>query len=196
MAYSKKNITYIGIGVFFLASMYVRYFPQTSQSFFVQKKTHSVPTQLQIANSRVVDGDVLDMYRVERVVDGDTIVVAHDGVLEKVRLLGINTPETVDPRKKVECFGKQASEKTKELVLGKEVTIEFDQTQGMRDKYDRLLAYVTTSDGIFVNNYLVASGYAYEYTYNIPYIHQAEFKKAQHDAQALGLGLWAPGVCE
>ena len=131
---------------------------------------------------------------VERVIDGDTIIVTISGTSERVRLLGINTPETVDPRRAVQCFGTQASDKAKELLTGSEVSLELDPSQGLYDKYGRLLAYVRTKD-LFFNEYMVQAGYAYEYTYNTPYKYQSDFKRDQATAQAEEKGLWARGVC-
>jgi micrococcal nuclease len=134
-------------------------------------------------------------YPVMKVVDGDTIDVQIDGKVERLRLIGINTPETVDPRKPVECFGKEASAKAKELLTGEEVELESDPTQDDRDKYGRLLRYVTTKDGLFYNLEIIRQGYAYEYTYDVPYAHQKEFKAAQSEAKNSGKGLWADGAC-
>ena len=134
--------------------------------------------------------------RVTRVIDGDTIQANVQGKVETIRLIGINTPETVDPRKPMECFGKEASAKTKELIQKKTVKIETDPTQDTRDKYGRLLAYVFLDDGTNINKKLIEEGYAYEYTYERPYKFQSEFKTAQHDAEQQKKGLWAPGVCE
>lgn len=136
------------------------------------------------------------LHRVIRVVDGDTLVVDMQGVPEKVRLIGINTPETVDPRKPVECFGKEASDAAKRLLAGQVVRIETDSSQGERDKYGRLLAYVFLPNDVNINRYMIAEGYAYEYTYHVPYQYQKEFKQAQRDAEAHHKGLWAAGVCE
>jgi micrococcal nuclease len=136
------------------------------------------------------------LYTVVKVVDGDTIHVDIDGKKETVRLIGINTPETVDPRRPVECFGKEASDTAKELMARQRVRVETDPTQGELDKYGRLLAYVYLENGIFVNKYMVEEGYAYEYTYRVPYKYQSEFKAAQKSAEVNGRGLWAPGVCE
>lgn len=130
------------------------------------------------------------VYDVVRVVDGDTLDISIDGKVERVRLIGINTPETVDPRKPVECFGVEASNKAKELLIDKKVVLESDSSQGDRDKYDRLLRYVFLEDGTNINLLLVKSGYAYEYTYNLPYRYQAEFKEAQKYASTRKSGLW------
>lgn len=137
-----------------------------------------------------------ELHDVVKVVDGDTIHIDVNGKKETVRLIGINTPETVDPRRPVQCFGKEASNKAKELLEGKKVRVETETSQGERDKYGRLLGYIFREDGLFVNNYMVTEGYAYEYTYNIPYKYQLEFKAAQKLAEASGKGLWAPGRCE
>ena len=134
-------------------------------------------------------------YSVTEVVDGDTVKVNINGTIETLRLIGLDTPETVDPRKPVQCFGKEASNKGKELLTGKKVRVEEDPTQGKRDKYSRLLAYIYTENGIFYNKYMIEQGYAHEYTYNSTYKYQAEFKEAQRLAQQNQLGLWSPNTC-
>lgn len=134
-------------------------------------------------------------YSVTDVVDGDTIKISMNGSTETLRLIGMDTPETVDPRKPVQCFGKEASKKGKELLLNKKVRIEKDPTQGERDKYDRLLVYVYRDDGIFYNKLMIEQGYAHEYTYNTPYKYQSEFKSAQKSAEQNQLGLWSPTTC-
>lgn len=133
---------------------------------------------------------------VEQVIDGDTVDVLLGGEIVRIRLIGINTPETVDPRKPVECFGKEASQKTRELLISGFVRIEGDLSQGEYDKYQRRLAYLFTPDGVLVNLALIAEGYAYEYTYRTPYKYQAQFQKAEDDARINERGLWAKGVCE
>ncbi|MFA4818176.1 MAG: thermonuclease family protein [Parcubacteria group bacterium] len=134
-------------------------------------------------------------YKVVNVVDGDTIDVQLDGQTERLRLLGINTPEVVDPRKPVECFGREASAKAHELLDGQEVELEADPSQINRDKYSRLLRYARTKEGLFYNLEIIKLGYAYEYTYDLPYKYQTEFKAAQKEAQNKKAGLWADGAC-
>lgn len=134
-------------------------------------------------------------YLVSRVVDGDTISIDMDGETKKARLIGVDTPETVHPTKLVECFGKEASQKTKEILEGKAVKIEYDESQGMVDKYGRTLVYIFLEDGTNFNEYLIRNGYAYEYTYNEPYKYQELFKEAEIDAKENLRGLWASGVC-
>lgn len=136
------------------------------------------------------------LYPVTGVVDGDTIDVNIDGKVERLRLIGIDTPETVDPRKPVQCFGKEASDKAKELLTNKKVSLEADTTQSERDKYDRLLRYVFLEDGTNFNKWMVENGYAFEYTYDSnPYKYQKEFQEAQRQARESGKGLWASTTC-
>lgn len=136
-----------------------------------------------------------NLFEVVRVVDGDTIDVDINGKKERLRLIGINTPETVDPRKPVECFGIEASNKAKSILEGHRVKLESDITQGDFDKYGRLLRYVFLEDGTNFNLLMIKEGYAYEYTYGTPYKYQAEFKQAQKYAEQNKLGLWGD-VCQ
>jgi micrococcal nuclease len=134
-------------------------------------------------------------YKVDKVVDGDTIKVVIGDVVETVRFIGINTPETVDPRRPVQCFGKEASIRMKELASGKIVRLEYDDSQSYRDTYKRILAYVYLEDGEMLNRKMIAEGYAYEYTYLTPYLYQKEFRQLQNLAKAGGKGLWASDSC-
>ncbi len=139
------------------------------------------------ANERASDDG---FFPVVKVVDGDTIDVRIANKEERVRLIGINTPETVDPNRPVECFGIEASNKAKDLLEGKRVRLEADASQQERDKYDRLLRFVFLEDGTNVNALMIREGYAYEYTYNLPYKYQTEFKDAERDARTNSRGLW------
>lgn len=134
-------------------------------------------------------------YPIVSVVDGDTVKINLDGKTTTLRLIGLDTPETVDPRKPVQCFGVEASNKAKELLSSKKVRIEKDSTQGNLDKYGRTLAYVYLEDGTFYNKYMIENGYAHEYTYDLPYKYQNEFKNAQKEAQTKKLGFWASNTC-
>lgn len=134
-------------------------------------------------------------YAISSVVDGDTVKVNINGNIETLRLIGLDTPETVDPRKPVQCFGIEASNKAKELLSGQKVRIEKDPTQGDYDKYGRTLAYIYREDGLFYNKYMIEQGYAHEYTYDLPYKYQTEFKAAKKAAQENQLGLWSPATC-
>ena len=154
------------------------------------------PSALAATPTTTAKATQVKQYKVVKVVDGDTLDVSINGKTEAIRLIGINTPETVDPRKPVECFGKEASNKAKELLAGKTVGLQNDPTQGERDKYGRLLRYVTLADGTSFNKLMISQGYAYEYTYNKPYKYQAEYKQAQKTASANKKGLWADTTCK
>ncbi len=141
------------------------------------------------------EGDALEANaQVVRVVDGDTIVVEVDGAQERVRLIGINTPESVDRRRPVMCFGKEASSQLAELLHeGDGVRLERDVEP--RDRYGRLLAYVhRSSDALFINLAMVEQGYAQQYTYPPNVAHTEVFRAAEREARAAGLGAW--GGCD
>jgi micrococcal nuclease len=133
---------------------------------------------------------------VTRVVDGDTIVVSQNGTTTHVRLIGVDTPETVKPHTPVQCFGSEASAKAKEMLTGVFVRLETDPTQDTYDTYGRLLAYVFLPNGTLFNQYLIENGYGHEYTFKgKTYEYQMQFKAAQESARSSKRGLWAPGVC-
>jgi len=131
---------------------------------------------------------------VSRVVDGDTIEIspAIDGV-QDVRLIGVDTPETVDPTEGVEPYGPQASAFATRELTGKRINLEFDQER--IDQYDRLLAYVHTGGSMF-NELLVAKGYAQAYPYPPNTAHAPQFAAAQRRARAAGLGIWGLSMAQ
>ena len=143
-----------------------------------------------------IQNSVGTYYKVTKVTDGDTLRINMGGTDEKVRLIGINTPEIVDPRRVVECFGNEASSRMKELAEGKLVRLEYDESQGLRDTYGRLLAYVYLEDGQMINRKMIAEGYAYEYTYMTPYAYRSEFKELQNIARTSKRGLWSEATCD
>lgn len=131
---------------------------------------------------------------VSRVVDGDTIEVINNDAKYKVRLIGVDTPETKHPKKGVEYYGKEASEFTKNALEGKIVYLEFDV--GKQDRYKRLLAYVwldedETDIRKMFNSILLLEGYAQIMTVppNVKYVEY--FKEYQKEARELNKGLWA-----
>ena len=135
-------------------------------------------------------------YQVLKVVDGDTIHISYNGKDEKVRFIGLDTPETKDPRKPIQCFGREASAKMTELAENKKVRLEFDKTQGERDKYGRILAFVYSEDNKNLAYEMIRQGYGNEYTYNSnPYKYQNEFKEAARKAREENKGLWAENTC-
>jgi micrococcal nuclease len=124
---------------------------------------------------------------VTRVVDGDTIVVSGVGT---VRLIGVDTPETVDPRKPVQFFGKEASDFTRQMAQGKVVRLEFDVQR--KDKYQRTLSYVYLPDGTFLNAEIVKQGFGHAYT-TYPFRYLEQFRQFERDARAANRGLWGAG---
>ena len=130
---------------------------------------------------------------VEHVIDGDTLVVDIGGVEEHVRLIGIDTPETVAPERPVECWGPEASARTKELLPpGTALLLERDVEA--RDDFGRLLAYVTkVDDDTFVNLQLVEEGAADARSYPPNTARQPELDAAEQRARAAGAGMW--GAC-
>lgn len=130
-----------------------------------------------------------------RVVDGDTIEVSVNGQREKVRLMGIDAPESVDPRHRVECYGKESSAHLSFLLKTSFLYLNRDSTSANRDKYNRLLRYIYTPEGELVNKTMIADGYAFEYTYDIPYDSREEFIAAEDDARKSARGLWNQSAC-
>ncbi len=162
--------------------------PSPQSSDFGQKLVANVQLSGNFASS--------SLFRVTKVVDGDTIDVDINGKVTRLRLIGMDTPEVVDPRKPVQCFGREASAKAKELLSGQSVGLESDQSQGELDKYGRTLRYVYLADGRSFNKLMIEEGYAHEYTYDLPYKYQAEYKNAQKVAEASKVGLWADNACQ
>jgi len=127
---------------------------------------------------------------VTRVVDGDTIEVELPAGEEDVRLIGVDTPETVKPGEPVQCFGPEASAFTKDLLEGETVRLEFDRE--LRDVYDRLLAYVYVGD-VFANAELIEGGFARTLEIEPNTSRAAELARLQQAAGRAGRGLW--GAC-
>lgn len=129
--------------------------------------------------------------KIERTRDGDTAVVEVQGDAEPVRYIGIDTPETKHPTKGEECFGKEAADKNKELVLGK--TVRFERDKSNRDHRGRLLRYIWAGDKM-VNLELVKEGYAFASHVSPNGKYRKQFGKAEEDAKSSGKGLW--GACK
>lgn len=124
-------------------------------------------------------------FIIEYVVDGDTVRLSTG---EKIRYIGIDTPETKHPSKPVECYGQQAYEKNRELVEGKVVELEKDVSE--TDIYGRLLRYVYV-DGVMINELLIKEGYAKSSSYPPDIKYQDRFKKAEEEARTAKKGLWS-----
>ena len=135
------------------------------------------------------------LFLITKVVDGDTFWILNEkNEKEKIRLIGVNAPESRKTgRKDVECFGKEASDYAKKLLLNQRVRLEYDVQR--TDKYGRTLAYVYLEDGTFVNDLLVKKGYAHVATYppNVKYVDI--FRNSEKYARKKELGLWNKNNC-
>lgn len=149
-------------------------------------QTSPTPTwkpQTAPANANIV------LARVIRIIDGDTIEVdLGEGNKKTVRYIGIDTPETVDPRKDVQCFGREASAKNQELVGNGIVGLEKDVSE--TDRYGRLLRYVYMGD-LFINQILVSEGYAHASSYPPDIKYQEKLRQAEQQARTNNKGLWS-----
>ncbi len=184
------SVAFMAIGAAFALGFYVGKASDAA-------KPGSTVTTSRYETATTTNTDISEEYKwypVVKVIDGDTFTIAMEGENVTVRLIGLDTPETVDPRTTVQCFGKEASEKAKHILSGTSVRIELDPSQGERDKYGRLLAYAFLPSGMNVAEYLIIEGYGHEYTYNLPYKYQADFKAAEDRARTEERGLWA-GAC-
>lgn len=154
--------------------------------WIIYQKSNLVTAQKKyISWAEAVPIDPQKLYPVTDVVDGDTVKTLISGHVITIRLLGINTPEVVDPRRPVECYGPEASTETKKLLTNKSVSITLNPNYERVDMYGRLLAYIRLVDpndssttNLFVNEFLIKEGFAYEYTFNEknPYQYQKQFK--------------------
>ena len=183
---SKKNKkALIGICVFVILSLIAAFSQNDKLISYVEKNYNIYLGVEKDDESQTVNAEE---YQVVRVVDGDTIVVNFNGKEEKVRLIGVDTPESVHPDKSKNTEeGVKASEYTKERLSNKSVKLEFDVQE--RDKYGRLLAYVYI-DGIMYNKELLEKGYAKVATYppNVKYVD--ELKELQKNAREQKVGIW------
>lgn len=154
-------------------------------------KAKSKPTEKPKPTNTPVSSPTLAVSLV-KIIDGDTIDVNLNGKTERVRLIGIDTPEMNDYRSEIQCFAQEAKTKAQVLLTNSSFTLQPDSTQMDRDKYNRLLRYVIFSDKSNLAKLLIEQGYGYEYTYNVPYKYQQEFKNAQKTAKNNQRGLWNP----
>lgn len=137
-------------------------------------------------------------YRVDRVVDGDTVRILRDGKSVALRLIGGDTPETVHPYRPVECYGPEASAEAKRLLDGERVRVVYDPTQGKPagdgrrvDKYGRDLVYLELPDGRDYMEHMIARGFATEYRYDSDYQRMDAYRAAEDEAAEHGRGLWS-----
>ncbi|MDQ3094198.1 MAG: thermonuclease family protein [bacterium] len=129
-------------------------------------------------------------YKVLSVADGDTIVIDMNSIEERIRLVGVDTPETHHPELPVQCFGEAASKYTQDLLEGKSVRLVADSQGTNRDRYQRLLRYVYTSDNTLVNLNLIEQGYGFAYL-GFPFDMMDQFAAAEKTARQNNKGLWS-----
>ena len=140
----------------------------------------------------VLSNNIPEQYYVTKIVDGDTIYVS--GIDTRIRLIGINTPETVSSSTPVQCYGPEASHYLENLILGKYVGLESDPAAGDLDRYNRPLRYVYYN-GENVNYNIIYNGYGYEASYGSDYKYSDQFISAEQDAKENLRGLWSPNTC-
>lgn len=162
-------------------------------SIYSYLTTGSIPAYTELFSPTVTPkpSDVLsrsssasDSALVTRIIDGDTIEINNS---VKLRYIGIDTPESVDPRRELECFGLEASTRNRELVLGKEVRLEKDVSE--TDRYGRLLRYVYVDDQM-INEVLVSEGYAQASAYPPDILYQDVLDRAEKQARIANVGMW------
>lgn len=198
-AYMRNTILFVALA--FIAAVLIESHAHTAIPAAVPLAAQTASTEVAaVANAFVATTSIPaqttgQFYKVLKVVDGDTFSVSKDGTNVTVRLIGMDTPEVVDPRKVVQCFGKEASAEAHRLLDGQSVRLVQDPTQDTYDKYGRLLAYAYLPDGTLYNKTMIEEGFAHEYTYNVLYQFQKEFKAAETDARIAQRGLWAPNTC-
>jgi micrococcal nuclease len=134
---------------------------------------------------------------VARVVDGDTLKARIAGRTETVRVIGLDTPESVKPGTPVECYALRASAEAERLLpVGAAIHLEADPTQAARDQYGRLLAHVWLADGTLYAERMIRGGFGIHYVYGgVPSIHAGPFAAAEQAARAALSGLWSPATC-
>ena len=128
-------------------------------------------------------------YRITRFVDGDTLEIDMNGKTEKVRFIGVDTPETHKPNTPVQCYGPAASAFTKNTIGTQSIRLEADALSSNRDRYNRLLRYVYLPDGTLMNQKLIEEGYGFYYPY-FPFTKSTQFSFSQQNAKQSNKGLW------
>jgi len=134
---------------------------------------------------------------VTRVVDGDTIHATVHGKDEKIRIIGLDSPETSKPGTPIECFAREATRAAERLLpVGSRIRVQMDPSQDTRDRYGRLLAHVVLSDGRLFAEIMIRHGDAIHYIYDgVPSMYADRFAAAEAHAKATGAGLWSTSTC-
>lgn len=154
---------------------------------------HEVPCEATGTTARppALQATASGPYAVETVVDGDTIRISCNGTSTRVRFVGINAPESVKDDAPVECGGPEASTYLHSLLDGQQVFLSADPAQGVRDRYDRILAYVWTADGTLANRTILEHGHAEATGYGKPFAYSEDFTAAADQAQENKAGRWS-----
>lgn len=195
----KKSFKWLFL--YFLFLMFLTFFPENKEiqdklKSLLEKEQSKVETSDTVGEDQVngvpdLNSDTL--HKVLKVVDGDTFKIEFRGENRSVRMIGIDTPEVNHPSEPVQCYGVEASLKTKELIEGKEVRLEQDVSQ--TDRYGRILAYVWV-DEVFINEKIVKDGYAFASSYPPDVKYQDILDKAEIYARENKLGLWSDNTCK
>ena len=176
-------ILFVVLFVFYFFSSLMKISPQQQTTTLdAAISATSTPSPTSTQNTSIPSSQ--QVVKVTQVIDGDTIQIETG---QKVRLIGIDSPEVVDSRKTIECFGKEASLKTKELLEGKFVRLEKDVSEV--DRYGRLLRYIYKGD-VLINKQLVSDGYAHANSYPPDTKYQNILRLAEQDARENNRGLW------
>ena len=155
-------------------------------TFALAPKAVALPTLKKPDFSRQVAFEVI------RVIDGDTILVKTDTGSSRVRLIGVDTPETFHPSKPIEYYGKEASLFLTNFLKGERVYLLYEGEKASTDKYNRVLSYIyRTPDGLFANAEIIRQGYGRAYT-RFPFKYKAEFRQLEQFAKQAKKGLWEP----
>lgn len=158
---------------------------------FIIPKIHLPKNSVQPVKESIIEKP--GYYKITSVTDGDTFTVNMDGRTEKVRLIGVDTPETVKPNSPQECYGKMASDFGKKTLTNQLVRLEADPINQNRDRYDRLLRYAYLEDGSLFNAKLISEGYGFAYL-SFPFSKSEEFRQLQTTAREQNKGVWS-GDC-
>lgn len=188
-------VAVVALIVAFISSRSDLFPPDAASTRPPQNASAPAPVPLPPSPTSLALPEGLQRAVVTNVIDGDTIEASLDGVRERVRLIGVDTPETSHPSRPVECFGREAAAFTRAMLEGQTVFLEADPSQDNRDRFNRLLRFVWLPDGRLANYEIIAQGYGFEYTFRTPHRYQAQFKAAERAARAAQAGLWAPETC-
>lgn len=195
----KKSLKWLFL--YFLFLLFLTFFPENKEiqnklKNLLQEEQSSVNSSENSEDSQTGGDSKINsenVYKVVKVVDGDTFKIEFRGESKSVRMIGIDTPEVNHPSESVQCYGVEASLKTKELIEGKEVRLEQDVSQ--TDRYGRILAYVWL-DEVFINEKIVKEGYAFSSSYPPDVKYQDILDEAEIFARENKAGLWSEDTCK